>query len=116
MAVVIFTQHGVGVNVTLKLLQMAAKAMSAATTLKSSRPTTATRSMPHRAALKMGEVIAETLGHDLKDCPCTPGRRDGQARPPPASGFAAIRAATSWATTPFCLQARAGVSRLTQVF
>ena len=91
-AIVMAPNMSVGVNVTLKLLQMAAKAMSTGYDIEIIEAHHRHKvDAPSGTALKMGEVIAESLGRDLKDCAVY--ERYGQTgeRDPSTIGFATIR-------------------------
>ena len=79
-AIVMAPNMSVGVNVTLKLLQMAAKAHHRHKV-----------DAPSGTALKMGEVIAEALGRDLKDCAVYARQGVTGERDPSSIGFATIR-------------------------
>ncbi len=75
-------QHERGVNVTLKLLEMAAKALSTGYDIEIIEAHHRHKvDAPSGTALKMGEVIAEALGRDLKLRRLCPRRRDRRARP-----------------------------------
>ncbi|MBC7547321.1 MAG: 4-hydroxy-tetrahydrodipicolinate reductase, partial [Polaromonas sp.] len=68
-AIVMAPNMSVGVNVTLKLLQMAAQAMPTGYDIEIIEAHHRHKiDAPSGTALKMGEVIAEALGRDLKDC------------------------------------------------
>ena len=68
-AIVMAPNMSVGVNVTLKLLQMAAQAMSTGYDIEIIEAHHRHKvDAPSGTALKMGEVIAEAIGRDLKDC------------------------------------------------
>jgi 4-hydroxy-tetrahydrodipicolinate reductase len=79
-AIVMAPNMSVGVNVTLKLLEMAAKAHHRHKV-----------DAPSGTALKMGEVIAGALGRDLKDCAVYGREGLTGERDPSTIGFAAIR-------------------------
>ena len=69
LAMVMAPNMSVGVNVTLRLLQMAAKALSTGYDIEVIEAHHRHKvDAPSGTALKMGEVIAEALGRDLKDC------------------------------------------------
>ena len=69
LAIVLAPNMSVGVNVTLKLLDMAAKALSTGYDIEVIEAHHRHKvDAPSGTALKMGEVIAEALGRDLKDC------------------------------------------------
>jgi 4-hydroxy-tetrahydrodipicolinate reductase len=91
-AIVFAPNMSVGVNVTLKLLQMAAKALSHGYDIEIVE-------MHHRhkvdapsgTALRMGEVIANTLGRDLSTCALYGREGVTGERDPSTIGFAALR-------------------------
>jgi len=91
-AVVMAPNMSVGVNVTLKLLQMAAKAMATGYDIEIIEAHHRHKvDAPSGTALKMGEVIAEALGRDLKDCAVYAREGVTGERDPSSIGFAAIR-------------------------
>ena len=68
-AIMMAPNMSVGVNVTLKLLEMAAKALSTGYDIEIIEAHHRHKvDAPSGTALKMGEVIAEALGRDLKEC------------------------------------------------
>ncbi len=68
-AVVMAPNMSVGVNVTFKLLEMAAKALATGYDIEIIEAHHRHKvDAPSGTALKMGEVIAAALGRDLKDC------------------------------------------------
>src|SRR5450830_12176 len=68
-AIMMAPNMSVGVNVTLKLLQMAAKALSTGYDIEIIEAHHRHKvDAPSGTALKMGEVIADALGRDLKEC------------------------------------------------
>jgi 4-hydroxy-tetrahydrodipicolinate reductase len=82
----------VGVNVVLKLLDMAARALSHGYDIEVIEAHHRHKvDAPSGTALKMGEVLAHALGRDLKDCAVY--AREGQTgeRDPSSIGFATIR-------------------------
>lgn len=82
----------VGVNVTLKLLQMAASAMATGYDIEIIEAHHRHKvDAPSGTALKMGEVIAEALGRDLKDCAVYAREGVTGERDPSSIGFATIR-------------------------
>ncbi len=82
----------VGVNVTLKLLEMAAKALSTGYDIEIIEAHHRHKvDAPSGTALKMGEVIAEALGRDLKDCAVYAREGVTGERDPSTIGFATIR-------------------------
>ena len=91
-AVVMAPNMSVGVNVTLKLLQMAAKAMSTGYDIEIIEAHHRHKvDAPSGTALKMGEVIAEALDRDLKDCAVYAREGVTGERDPSSIGFATIR-------------------------
>jgi 4-hydroxy-tetrahydrodipicolinate reductase len=82
----------VGVNVTLKLLEMAAKALSTGYDIEVIEAHHRHKvDAPSGTALKMGEVLAEALGRDLKDCAVYAREGVTGERDPSSIGFATIR-------------------------
>jgi 4-hydroxy-tetrahydrodipicolinate reductase len=82
----------VGVNVTLKLLEMAAKALSTGYDIEIVEAHHRHKvDAPSGTALKMGEVIADALGRDLKECAVYERYGVTGERDPSSIGFATIR-------------------------
>ncbi len=82
----------VGVNVTLKLLQMAAQALSTGYDIEIIEAHHRHKvDAPSGTALKMGEVIAEALGRDLKSCAVYAREGVTGERDPSTIGFSTIR-------------------------
>ena len=91
-AIVMAPNMSVGVNVTLKLLQMAAKAMATGYDIEIIEAHHRHKvDAPSGTALKMGEVIADALGRDLKDCAVYERYGITGERDPSSIGFATIR-------------------------
>jgi 4-hydroxy-tetrahydrodipicolinate reductase len=91
-AIVMAPNMSVGVNVTLKLLAMAAKAMSTGYDIEIIEAHHRHKvDAPSGTALKMGEVIADALGRDLKDCAVYAREGVTGERDPSSIGFATIR-------------------------
>ncbi len=91
-AIVMAPNMSVGVNVTLKLLEMAAKAMSTGYDIEIIEAHHRHKvDAPSGTALKMGEVIAAALGRDLKDCAVYGREGLTGERDPSTIGFAAVR-------------------------
>ena len=68
-AIVLAPNMSVGMNVTLKLLEMAAKALATGYDIEIIEAHHRHKvDAPSGTALKMGEVIAQALGRDLKQC------------------------------------------------
>jgi 4-hydroxy-tetrahydrodipicolinate reductase len=91
-AIMMAPNMSVGVNVTLKLLEMAAKAMSTGYDIEIIEAHHRHKvDAPSGTALKMGEVIADALGRDLKDCAVYAREGVTGERDPSSIGFATIR-------------------------
>ena len=91
-AIVMAPNMSVGVNVTLKLLQMAAKAMTTGYDIEIIEAHHRHKvDAPSGTALKMGEVIADALGRDLKECAVYAREGVTGERDPASIGFATIR-------------------------
>ncbi|MBE8190267.1 MAG: 4-hydroxy-tetrahydrodipicolinate reductase [Candidatus Thioglobus sp.] len=91
MPIVFAPNMSVGVNLSLKLLDMAARVIGADAEIEilethHSRKLDA----PSGTALKMGEVVANALGRDLQKCAIF-GHTSGKPRDKNAIGFATIR-------------------------
>ncbi|MCW5575861.1 MAG: 4-hydroxy-tetrahydrodipicolinate reductase [Burkholderiales bacterium] len=82
----------VGVNVTLKLLEMAAKAMGADHDIEIIEAHHKHKvDAPSGTALKMGEVVAGAMGRKLADCAVYAREGHTGERKPGSIGFATIR-------------------------
>jgi 4-hydroxy-tetrahydrodipicolinate reductase len=91
-AIMMAPNMSVGVNVTLKLLEMAAKALSTGYDIEIVEAHHRHKvDAPSGTALKMGEVIADALGRDLKDCAVYAREGVTGERDPSYIGFATIR-------------------------
>ncbi len=91
-AIMLAPNMSVGVNVTLKLLELAAKAMSTGYDIEIIEAHHRHKvDAPSGTALKMGEVIAQSLGRDLKDCAVYAREGITGERDPSSIGFASIR-------------------------
>ncbi len=91
-AILMAPNMSVGVNVTLKLLEMAAKALSTGYDIEIIEAHHRHKvDAPSGTALKMGEVIAGALGRDLKDCAVYDRYGVTGERDPSSIGFASIR-------------------------
>jgi len=91
--IVLAPNFSVGVNLSLKLLEMAAKVMGDYTDIEVIEAHHRHKvDAPSGTALRMGEVVANTLGRDLKECAIY--GREGQtgARDRKTIGFSTIRA------------------------
>jgi 4-hydroxy-tetrahydrodipicolinate reductase len=91
-AIVMAPNMSVGVNVTLKLLEMAAKALHTGYDIEIIEAHHRHKvDAPSGTALKMGEGIADALGRDLKDCAVYARHGVTGERDPSSIGFATIR-------------------------
>jgi len=91
-AIVMAPNMSVGVNVTLKLLEMAAKALATGYDIEIIEAHHRHKvDAPSGTALKMGEVIAGALGRDLKGCAVYAREGVTGERDPSSIGFATIR-------------------------
>ena len=91
-AIVMAPNMSVGVNVTLKLLEMAAKALATGYDIEIVEAHHRFKvDAPSGTALKMGEVIAGALGRDLQDCAVYAREGVTGERDPSSIGFATIR-------------------------
>ncbi|MDA8451706.1 4-hydroxy-tetrahydrodipicolinate reductase [Acidovorax sp. NCPPB 3859] len=91
-AIVMAPNMSVGVNVTFKLLEMAARALSTGYDIEIIEAHHRHKvDAPSGTALKMGEVIAQALGRDLKDCAVYGREGLTGERDPSTIGFAAVR-------------------------
>jgi 4-hydroxy-tetrahydrodipicolinate reductase len=91
-AIVMAPNMSVGVNVTLRLLEMAAKALSTGYDIEIIEAHHRHKvDAPSGTALKMGEVIAQALGRDLKDCAVYGREGVTGERDPSTIGFATVR-------------------------
>jgi len=82
----------VGVNVVLRLLDSAARALNAGYDIEVIEAHHRHKvDAPSGTALQMGEVLARALGRDLKDCAVFGREGVTGARDPSTIGFAAIR-------------------------
>lgn len=90
--IVMAPNMSVGVNVTLKLLEMAAKALATGYDIEVIEAHHRHKvDAPSGTALKMGEVLAQALGRDLKDCAVYAREGVTGERDPSSIGFATIR-------------------------
>ena len=91
-AIVMAPNMSVGVNVTLKLLEMAARSLAEGYDIEIVEAHHRHKvDAPSGTALKMGEVIADALGRDLKECAVYGREGVTGARDPSTIGFATIR-------------------------
>jgi len=92
-AVVFAPNMSVGVNLCLKLLQTAASILNEDYDIEVVEAHHRHKvDAPSGTALRMGEVIAETLGRDLKDCAVYGREGHTGARKPDTIGFETVRA------------------------
>lgn len=91
-ALLVSPNMSVGVNVTFKLLEMAAKALSTGYDIEIIEAHHRHKvDAPSGTALKMGEVIAQALGKNLKDCAVYAREGVTGERDPSSIGFATVR-------------------------
>ena len=91
-AIMMAPNMSVGVNVTLKLLQMAARALSTGYDIEIIEAHHRHKvDAPSGTALQMGEVIAAAQGRTLKECAVLSREGVTGERDPSSIGFAAIR-------------------------
>lgn len=91
-AIVMAPNMSVGVNVTLKLLEMAAKSLNTGYDIEIIEAHHRHKvDAPSGTALKMGEVIADALGRDLKEVAVYERYGVTGARDPSSIGFATVR-------------------------
>jgi 4-hydroxy-tetrahydrodipicolinate reductase len=91
-AIVMAPNMSVGVNVTLKLLEMAAQALATGYDIEIIEAHHRHKvDAPSGTALKMGEVIAQAIGRDLKQCGVFAREGVTGERDPSTIGFSAIR-------------------------
>ncbi|AMO25391.1 4-hydroxy-tetrahydrodipicolinate reductase [Ramlibacter tataouinensis] len=91
-AIVMAPNMSVGVNVTLKLLEMAAKSLSTGYDIEVIEAHHRHKvDAPSGTALKMGEVIARALGRDLDKCGVFAREGVTGERDPQTIGFSSIR-------------------------
>ncbi|WP_424192537.1 4-hydroxy-tetrahydrodipicolinate reductase [Ampullimonas aquatilis] len=91
-AIMMAPNMSVGVNVTLKLLEVAAKLMATGYDIEIIEAHHRHKvDAPSGTALKMGEVIADTLGRNLKDCAVYGREGITGERDPSTIGFATVR-------------------------
>ncbi len=91
-AIVMAPNMSVGVNVTLKLLEMAARALNTGYDIEVIEAHHRHKvDAPSGTALKMGEVLAQALGRDLKDCAVYERYGHTGERDPSTIGFSTIR-------------------------
>ena len=91
-AIVMAPNMSIGVNVTLKLLEMAAKALATGYDIEIVEAHHRHKvDAPSGTALKMGEVIAGATGRNLNDCAVYARHGFTGERDPSSIGFATIR-------------------------
>lgn len=92
-AIVLAPNMSVGVNLSLKLLEMAAKVMGDYTDIEVIEAHHRHKvDAPSGTALRMGEVVAKTLGRNLKECAIYGREGDTGERDRKTIGFSTIRA------------------------
>ncbi|MGE4375978.1 MAG: 4-hydroxy-tetrahydrodipicolinate reductase [Burkholderiaceae bacterium] len=91
-AIVFSPNMSVGVNVTLKLLELAAKALATGYDIEVIEAHHRHKvDAPSGTALQMGEVVARALGRNLQDCAVYARHGVTGERDPSSIGFATIR-------------------------
>ncbi|GAC1535969.1 MAG: 4-hydroxy-tetrahydrodipicolinate reductase [Ramlibacter sp.] len=91
-AIVMAPNMSVGVNVTLKLVEMAARALTTGYDIEIIEAHHRNKvDAPSGTALKMGEVVAQALGRDLQACAVFAREGVTGERDPSAIGFSSIR-------------------------
>jgi 4-hydroxy-tetrahydrodipicolinate reductase len=91
-AIVMAPNMSVGVNVVLRLLDTAARALSQGYDIEIVEAHHRHKvDAPSGTALKMGEVVADALGRDLKDCAVYGREGVTGERDPSTIGFATVR-------------------------
>jgi 4-hydroxy-tetrahydrodipicolinate reductase len=91
-AIVMAPNMSVGVNVTMKLLEMAAQALATGYDIEIVETHHRHKvDAPSGTALKMGEVIAAAIGRDLKDCAVYAREGVTGERDPSTIGFQSLR-------------------------
>lgn len=91
-AIVMAPNMSVGVNVVLKLLEMAARALKEGYDIEIIEAHHRHKvDAPSGTALKMGEVVAQALGRDLKTCAVYGREGVTGERDPSTIGFATVR-------------------------
>ena len=91
-AIVFAPNMSVGVNVTMKLLELAAKSFSHGYDIEIIEAHHRHKvDAPSGTALKMGEVIADAIGRDLKTCAVYAREGHTGEREPSTIGFSTIR-------------------------
>ncbi len=92
-SIVLAPNMSVGVNLSFKLLEMAAKVMGDYTDIEIIEAHHRHKvDAPSGTALRMGEVVAATLGRDLKDCAIYGREGNTGERDAKTIGFSTIRA------------------------
>lgn len=92
-AIVLAPNMSVGVNLSLKLLEMTAKVMGNYTDIEVIEAHHRHKvDAPSGTALRMGEIIAEALGRELKDCAVYGRKGNTGERERKTIGFSTIRA------------------------
>lgn len=92
-AVIFAANFSVGVNLCLKLLKQAAEVLNEGYDIEVIEGHHRHKvDAPSGTALRMGEVVAETLGRDLKECAVYGREGITGARDPNTIGFATVRA------------------------
>ena len=91
--IVLAPNMSVGVNLSFKLLELAAKVMGDYTDIEVIEAHHRHKvDAPSGTAIRMGEVVAKALGRDLKDCAIYGREGNTGERDPKTIGFSTIRA------------------------
>ena len=91
-AIVFAPNTGVGINVTFELLALAAKSLSVGYDIEIIESHHRHKiDAPSGTALRMGEVVAEAIGRNLKDCAVYSRHGVTGERDPSTIGFATVR-------------------------
>jgi 4-hydroxy-tetrahydrodipicolinate reductase len=91
-AIMMSPNMSIGVNVTMKLLELAAKSLGEGYDIEVIEAHHRHKvDAPSGTALKMGEVIAQAMGKQLKDCAVYARHGDTGARKGGTIGFSSIR-------------------------
>ncbi|MGM0541239.1 MAG: 4-hydroxy-tetrahydrodipicolinate reductase [Pseudomonadota bacterium] len=92
-AIIFAANYSVGVNLCLKLLKQAAEVLNEGYDIEIIEGHHRHKvDAPSGTALRMGEVVAQTLGRDLKECAVYGREGITGARDPNTIGFATVRA------------------------
>ena len=103
-AIVFAANFSVGVNLTFHILDTVSRVLNEGYDIEIIEAHHHHKvDAPSGTALRMGEVIANAVGRDLKSCAVYGREGHTGARDPKTIGFSTIARATLWASTPRCL-------------